>query len=121
MVGALRVELLWWEGCPSTAKAREVLAAVLEDAGLDPGAIEMREVPTEADAERERFVGSPTIRVGGVEVAPEQSEPAGLACRVYRTRDGQVSPVPDPDDIRDAIENAKDSASLPNPSGEGTR
>ena len=106
MVDAPKVELLWWEGCPSTAKAREVLEAVLEEAGLDPGAIETREVPTQAEAEREEFVGSPTIRVGGVEVAEEDGEPAGLTCRVYRTRDGRTSPVPDPEDIRDAIQEA---------------
>jgi len=105
-VTAPRVELLWWEGCPSTQKAHELLAEVLSDRGFDPESIEMREIQTDADAERERFVGSPTIRVGGVEVAPEEDEPAGLTCRVYRTRDGRTSPVPDPQDIDQAIEEA---------------
>ena len=103
---APRVELLWWEGCPSTQKARDLLAEALSEHGLDPAAIEMREIRTEADAGRERFVGSPTIRVGEVEVAPENGEPVGLTCRVYRTRDGRTSPVPDPQDIHDAIEKA---------------
>ena len=103
---APRVELLWWEGCPSTQKARDLLSEALAQQGLDPSAIEMREIETDADAERERFVGSPTIRVGGVEVAPEEGEPVGLACRVYRTRDGGVSPVPDLQDISEAIEEA---------------
>ncbi len=73
---------------------------------LDPGTVELREVPTEVDAQRERFVGSPTIRVDGVEVAPPDGEPAGLTCRVYRLRDGRISPTPDPEDIRDAIRRA---------------
>ena len=34
-----------------------------------------------------------------MEVAPEEGEPVGLSCRVYRLRDGRVSPVPDPEDI----------------------
>jgi hypothetical protein len=101
-----RVELLWWEGCPSTAAARELLARVLDEEGLDPAAIELREVPTEGDAERLRFVGSPTIRVGGREVAPEPQEPVALTCRVYHLRDGRVSPTPDPEDIRAAIREA---------------
>jgi hypothetical protein len=105
-VTGLRVELLWWEGCPSTEKARDLLAKVLTDSGLDPSSIEMREIRTDAEVERERFVGSPTIRVGGVEVAPEEGEPLGLTCRVYRTGDGQTSPVPDPQDIHAAIEEA---------------
>ncbi len=89
---APRVELLWWEGCPSTERARDLLAEALSGHGLDPGLIEMRQISSEEDAEAERFVGSPTIRVDGVEVAPEEDEPAGLSCRVYRTRDGRVSP-----------------------------
>ena len=75
----------------------------MAEEGLNPETIEMIEIIGEADAERERFVGSPTIRVAGVEVAPEPGEPAGLTCRVYRLRDGRSSPVPDPEDIRDVI------------------
>ena len=103
---APRVELLWWEGCPSTEKARDLLAEALTAKGLDPSLIEMREIETDADAERERFVGSPTIRIGGVEVAPEEGESVGLTCRVYRTRDGRTSPVPDPQDIDEALKEA---------------
>jgi hypothetical protein len=102
-----RVELLWWEGCPSTEPARELLSQVLDEEGLDPTSVEMREVRSGTDAERERFVGSPTIRIGGVEVAPEPEEPAGLTCRVYRLRDGRSSPTPDPEDIRRAIREAE--------------
>jgi hypothetical protein len=101
-----RVELLWWEGCPSVAGARDLLASVLEEEGLDPTAIELREVPTEDDARRERFVGSPTIRIGGREVAPVPSEPVALTCRVYHLRDGRVSPTPDPEDVRAAVREA---------------
>ncbi len=78
---------------------RDALAAE----GLDPEAVEMREMKTDGDAERERFVGSPTIRIAGADVAPVEGEPAGLSCRIYRLRDGRVSPTPDPADIRDAI------------------
>jgi len=98
--------LLWWEGCPSTDKAHELLRDALAGEGLDPDAVELVEIETDGDAERERFVGSPTIRIGGVEVAPEEGEPVGLNCRVYRLRDGSVSPTPDPDDIREAIREA---------------
>ena len=98
--------MLWWEGCPSTEKALALLREVLGDEGLDPEAVVLREVRTEGEAENERFVGSPTIRIGGEEVAPVTDEPAGLTCRVYRLRDGSVSPTPDPEDIREAIRRA---------------
>jgi len=97
---------LWWEGCPSTERAHELLRDALAGEGLDPDSVELVEIETEDDAQRERFVGSPTIRIGGVEVAPEPGEPVGLNCRVYRLQDGRTSPTPDPQDIRDAIREA---------------
>ena len=97
------IELLWWEGCPSTPRALELVREALAAEGLDPDAVEMREVGTAEDAEREEFVGSPTIRLDGADMAPAGGEPVGLSCRVYRLRDGRISPTPDPEDIRDAI------------------
>jgi hypothetical protein len=101
-----RVELLFWAGCPSTARALADLRAVLADVGVDPGAVEVREIHTDGDAGREGFVGSPTIRIDGADVQPPVDEPVALTCRVYRRRDGRVSPVPDPDDLRDAVRRA---------------
>ena len=101
------VELFWWEGCPSTDKALATLRDVLAEEGLDGDAVRLREVRSDEEAERERFVGSPTIRIDGVEVAPSEDEPAGLTCRVYRLRDGRISPTPDPEDIRDVIRRAR--------------
>ena len=46
----MRAELLWWAGCPSTERARELLAEALEGNGLDPAAIEMREISSDEDA-----------------------------------------------------------------------
>ena len=33
-------------------------------------------------------------------------EQIGLSCRVYQQRDGRVSPIPDPDDLREALRGA---------------
>jgi hypothetical protein len=99
----MRVELLFWEGCPSYAKAHAELRALMIDAGLDPEGVVLHEIETEADAESQQFVGSPTVRIDGVDVQPLPGEPTGLTCRVYRRRDGRVSPTPDPADVRDAL------------------
>ena len=32
-----------------------------------------------------------------------EGEPRGLTCRIYHLRDGRVSPLPDPDDIKEAL------------------
>jgi hypothetical protein len=81
-----------------------MLREEMENKGLDPDSIEVREIDTESAARQGRFVGSPTIRVNGVDVQPPvDGEPTGLTCRVYRRRDGRVSPLPDPEDVREAL------------------
>src|SRR5258708_4021162 len=99
----MRVELLFWDGCPSHPRALEDLRAVMGELGLDPGEVEVREVATEDAAADEAFVGSPTIRIDGADVQPAPGEPTGLTCRVYRRRDGRTSPTPDPEDLRAAL------------------
>jgi alkanesulfonate monooxygenase SsuD/methylene tetrahydromethanopterin reductase-like flavin-dependent oxidoreductase (luciferase family) len=104
-----RVELLFWDGCPSHPRALADLRAAMADAGQDPDAVTVIEIRDDADAAREQFTGSPTIRVDGRDVVPSTGEPVQLACRVYRRRDGRISPVPDPDDLRDALRRAPTS------------
>ena len=100
----MRVELLWWDGCPSYPEALEELRTILREEGHDPDGIESVEIESDEQAERERFPGSPTIRIDGRDaIAPAASDPVGLTCRVYRLRDGRPSPTPDPEDLRDAI------------------
>jgi type IV pilus biogenesis protein CpaD/CtpE len=99
------VEILWWEGCPSTERARADVERALSELGLDPTVVRMREIETDAQAEDAGFVGSPTILIDGRDLAPSD-EPTGLSCRVYRRRDGRISPTPDPDDLRDVLRRA---------------
>jgi hypothetical protein len=98
------VELLWWQECPSTDRALAELREVLEDVGLGGVDIQLREIRTDVDAADAEFRGSPTILIDGVDpLAAQDDDPIGLSCRVYRRRDGSISPTPDPDDLRDAL------------------
>jgi hypothetical protein len=81
------------------AMLREEMTAL----GLDPESIGVREISTDADAERVEFVGSPTIRVDGRDVQPVPGEPIGLSCRVYRLADGRTSPLPDREEVRQTL------------------
>jgi hypothetical protein len=99
----MHVELLFWDGCPSHPRALAELQAAMVDLGLDASTVALRAIDTHEQAERERFVGSPTIRIDGVDVRHPGEEPFGLVCRVYHRRDGRVSPTPDPADVRDAL------------------
>lgn len=94
----MEVELLWWAGCPSHPVVREQLQSL----GV---AFVEREVVDDADAERTRFPGSPTIRVNGIDLFPTD-EPPSLTCRIYMV-DGRVSPVPGLDALRDALAEAR--------------
>ena len=100
------VQRLWWQGCPSWERALAILRPEMSAVGLDPEAIEVREVHTEKDAGREGFVGSPTVRVAGRDVQPPDGEPIGLTCRVYKLRDGRISALPDRAVVREALANA---------------
>jgi hypothetical protein len=99
----MRVELLWWEGCPSHPETLADLRRSLTEEGVE-AEVEMVEVESDEQARAERFPGSPTIRIDGEDIFPcDEPEPFSLTCRVYRLRDGRASPTPDPDDLRDAI------------------
>jgi hypothetical protein len=99
----MTVELLWWEGCPSYPEALAELQRILVEEGVE-AQVERVEIEDDEQARRERFPGSPTIRIDGEDIVPPgEGDPFGLTCRVYRTRDGRISPLPDPEDLREAI------------------
>jgi hypothetical protein len=102
------VELLWWDGCPSHDDALADLNRILAEEGLS-APVELVEIESHEQAASERFPGSPTIRIGGEDIVPPgDGEPFTLTCRIYRLRDGRVSPTPDPEDVRAAVRRAKE-------------
>jgi hypothetical protein len=102
------VELLWWEGCPSHPEALADLERILVEEGVSVP-VELVEIKSFEQAQRERFAGSPTIRIAGEDILPPgPGEPYSLTCRVYRRRDGRISPTPDPEDVRAAVRRAKE-------------
>jgi hypothetical protein len=109
MVRSPQIQFLWWKECPSWERALAMLREEMEMAGVDPASIEVTEIDTEEDADHTEFPGSPTIRIDGSDFQPPDPEaPRGLTCRVYRRRDGRVSPLPDPEDLREALAKARD-------------
>jgi hypothetical protein len=107
----MNVEFLFWEGCPSHPTALADLRAEMLELGLDPREIAVREIRTAADAQAQHFVGSPTVRIEGLDVQPADGEAYGLSCRVYYRRDGRISPTPDRADVRDALAAANTTSS----------
>ena len=86
-----------------------MLRGQLRELGLEAGALRVTEIENEQEAERMGFPGSPTILIDGDDFQPPgPDQPRGLTCRVYRRRDGRASPLPDPEDLREALEKARD-------------
>jgi hypothetical protein len=99
----VRIELLYWDGCPSHPEAEALLREVLRSRGID-AEIERRHIATQHEAEAAQFPGSPTIRVDGRDVDPggAGARPA-LNCRIYHLPDGRVSPVPSREQLEEAL------------------
>lgn len=100
------VEILYFEGCPNYEETPALVERVAAELGIEPQ-IRLVEVPDPESAERLRFLGSPTVRVAGVDVEPHADERRDYvqACRVYRTDTG-FSGQPQQSWIRDALKTA---------------
>ena len=103
----MTVELLYFEGCPGYEALVPLVRELLSENGVQTD-IELRAVDTADDAQAERFLGSPSLRVDGRDVEPGADERTdfGLKCRIYRAADG-ASPVPRKEWIRDALREAE--------------
>lgn len=99
-VRMLHVTFLYYEDCPSHDLALGRLRQVLSEEGIE-AAVEIVKVETDEQAVQLRFIGSPTIRIGGQDLdPPPPAAQAALTCRAYRREDGRISPLPPPELIR---------------------
>lgn len=99
----MRIELLYFEGCPSHQTLLPQLQALLKREAIDDE-IELRRVESLDAAEEERFLGSPTVRIDGEDIDPGAAARSdfGIKCRLYRSHEG-TSGVPPEKWIEDAI------------------
>ena len=83
----MKIEILYFEDCPSWKKAIEILETVLADLNIEPH-IALVRVETQEEAVAHQFVGSPSIRVNGEDLFPTGQDHFALGCRVYQTPEG---------------------------------
>lgn len=97
------VEILSFDGCPNHADAVALVERLGAELGLAPQ-IRLVDVPDPEAAQRLRFLGSPTIRIGGRDIEPgaEERTDFALSCRVFRTDEGFAG-QPDRRWVRDAL------------------
>ena len=98
----MKVRLLTFNGCPNERPAEGRLKEVLGEEGIQ-AEIERVEMTEEA-AQSERFLGSPTIQVDGLDIEPAARTRTdyAMACRTYIV-DGRLTGVPPKELIRAAI------------------
>jgi hypothetical protein len=86
---SVKIELLYFEACPSHEAFLPRLRALLDQVGIDAPVMERR-VESDAAAQRERFLGSPSLRIDGVDVEPGAARRTdyGMKCRLYRHEEG---------------------------------
>ena len=83
----MKIELLYFDSCPSWQAGLQNLKTALraENAEAD---IQLVKGNDDAEAEAQRFLGSPSFRVNGEDLWPEARGQFALGCRVYRTPQG---------------------------------
>lgn len=100
----MKLQLLFFEGCPNRAAARAALDQALAHAGVQA---QIHELDVNADTTPAalRSWGSPTILIDGEDVGGE-TRPTGRSCRLYRDPRGRTSGAPDLERIAAALRRA---------------
>ena len=99
----MKIELLYFEGCPNHEPAMKILRQALDSLGRQDRIDEVQ-VSTQSEAEAIRFVGSPSIRINGSDVEPwaRNAKVFALSCRTY-VHGSQHGGVPSRELVRGAI------------------
>ena len=106
----MRIEVLFFDGCPNRGSAVERLQEVLGEEGISAEVVEVN--VTEPSMARElRFLGSPTVRVNGLDAEPDARASCGygMMCRTYAAN-GRREGMPPREMLRDAIREASTGA-----------
>lgn len=101
-MAGMDVEVLVVADCPNEGGAVTLVRRALDDVGLKRVPIRTRVVFSEQDADELGFVGSPTIRIDGIDPFESRGMATGLACRVY-VEHGLRSGLPDLGKLRQAL------------------
>ena len=80
----MRIEVLYFEDCPNYLPTLDRLRTVLREEGVNVDVQEV-EVKDASAAEKLGFIGSPTVRINGLDIdaAARSLVGGGLVCRLY--------------------------------------
>lgn len=80
----MRIELLYFDGCPHREHALDLVHTVVDELGIRAELHEI-EITSVDDVDRHGFLGSPTVRVNGVDIefARREDKDFAFSCRRY--------------------------------------
>jgi len=115
----MKIEVLYFDGCPNHKPAVERMQEVLHEEGISAEVLEVN-VSYAAVAQELGFMGSPSIRVNGLDVEPvaRSARDFGMMCRTYLVNDRREG-LPSREMMRQAIQDANSGNinPVPGPSG----
>src|SRR6266851_1419063 len=102
----MKIEILYFDGCPNHKPAAERVRQLLREEDVSAAVLEVN-VSDASIAQRVGFLGSPSVRVNGLDVEPEArtAREYGLMCRTYSV-DGRREGLPSREILRQAIREA---------------
>ena len=103
------IEFFYLDDCPNHAPALELLTELMAEYDVAVP-IKLVKVSTTEEARKVKFMGSPSIRIDGVDIEGNGKTTGGdfsLKCRVYKYN-WVFQGVPPKKLLREAIEKAKD-------------
>jgi len=102
----MKIEVLYFDGCPNHKPAIERVQELLREDGVSAEVLEVN-VSDPSIAQEVGFLGSPSVRVNGLDVEPEArtAREYGLMCRTYSV-DGRREGLPSREMLRQAIREA---------------
>lgn len=100
----MKVEVLYFKGCPNHHPVVERVQQVLRSEQINVPVDEI-EITNAVMAQRVGFLGSPSIRIEGLDIEPEARglQTFGFGCRTYSDAEWRRSGVPSTTTIRRAL------------------
>ena len=103
----MKIEVLYFDGCPNHKPAVERVQELLREEGVSAEVLEAN-ISDASAAQSVRFLGSPSVRVNGLDVEPEAraAREYGMMCRTYSV-EGRREGLPSHEMLRQAIREAR--------------
>jgi hypothetical protein len=96
----VKIEFLYFDGCPSYIKALANLKEVIAEENLN-AELKIIKINNPDEAENNNFFGSPSIRFNGEDFDGREGD-ASFNCRIY-TIDGKMTGIPSIKYIREKL------------------